>query len=251
MNLGKREVAPHLPCEDVGETARLPFDSVFTDTAEAWLQESSMRDAAAEPGTQEEPHWPSKPGISPRLLAWLETRLRHPPLFAFHTSRDFLPQRCSLEEVGSLPVKISQHTVTVLRIQSPYYKLQGSVSALPHPMNSLHTLSSTFFHCPQSRMPFSHDSTLPDTGHLFIWSSLVKYLRVHQLYCRHHTPEGRKRGWLGSWPQFILEGRHTGVHGRGTREESCWHLGRSKGSRMKAKTGVSLSAHRSWPVPVS
>lgn len=46
MNLGKREVAPHLPCEDVGETARLPFDSVFTDTAKARLQESSMRDAA-------------------------------------------------------------------------------------------------------------------------------------------------------------------------------------------------------------
>lgn len=171
VNLGKREVAPHLPCEDVGETARLPFASVFTDTAEARLQESSMRDAAAEPGTPEEPHRPSKPAISPILLAWLETRLRHPPLFAFHTSRDLLPPRCSLEEVGSLPVKISQQIVTVLRIQNPYYKLQGSVLALPHPMNSFHTLSSTFFHCPSVQdalLPWLHPTRYRSPIHLIL-----------------------------------------------------------------------------------
>lgn len=116
VNPGNPEVV-HLPCEDVGEPAQLPFDSVFTDTAEARLQESSMREAACVARMPEEPHWPSKPGISPILLAWLETRLRHPPFFAFHTSRDFLPQRCSLEEADSLPVKISQQIVTVVRIK--------------------------------------------------------------------------------------------------------------------------------------
>lgn len=139
--------------------------------------------------------WPSKPGILSILFESLETRLRCPPLFAFHISRDFQPQRYTLEIGGSFSIKIFQQIVTVLGTKSKPLTIGCKALWIPFPTPHSHSIlqvppfSKTIPTVPQSRMLFllliplalSHDSTLPDTSYLFIWVSLVKYLRDYQL----------------------------------------------------------------------